>query len=289
MQWEHIVPNKEVYKKFFKNKNVISCFNFSDGLSTLPNFQEFIPVWELSKKYKKTKDYLIVNGQTGDFITGGHIPEKLFLKNAKFDNLIDEILKDHFSLWKNKVNNERFNILVKNLIIKIQSQFNGNNEITNLADLYEIWEYKERQVKFIVQGQRIYDYFGFDWYLPFWDGDFVRFWSKIPLEFRKNKSLYNQFLNSWNFNGLFSDYKPTIKAYDGFPYNLITFLLMGMKIIFGEKIRNRVSKYFDYYSRYGKHYHVFDKIEFLKQRHNFRNPISLYQKKWFEHLKIDSK
>ena len=66
-------------------------------------------------------------------------------------------------------------------------------------EFYEIWEFDERQVKFIVQGQRIYDYFGFDWHLPLWDGEFTRFWSEMPLNFRKNKSLYKEYLRSWNY------------------------------------------------------------------------------------------
>ena len=61
-------------------------------------------------------------------------------------------------------------------------------------DIYEIWEYYERQVKFIIQGQRIYDYFGFDWYLPFWDGEAIRFWSEMPLELRKNQYLFKDYL-----------------------------------------------------------------------------------------------
>ena len=75
-----------------------------------------------------------------------------------------------------------------------------NIKTVNKEDIYEIWEYHERQVKFIIQGQRIYDYFDF-WYLPFWDAAVVRFWSEMPIELRKNQYLYKDYLRKGNFAG----------------------------------------------------------------------------------------
>ena len=88
----------------------------------------------------------------------------------------------------------------------------------------------------------------------------------MPLEFRKNQYLFKDYLKKRNFAGLFRDYYPKIKAFESFPYSLITIFLIFFKIIFGEKIRNNISIYFDYFSRYGHHYHFFGLKEFLQKR-----------------------
>ena len=85
-----------------------------------------------------------------------------------------------------KQNSLKTNIMLKSLEKKID-ELRNHKEYRNgkLEDIYEVWEYQERQVKFIIQGQRVYDYFGFDWYLPFWDASVVRFWSEMPIELEK--------------------------------------------------------------------------------------------------------
>ena len=41
----------------------------------------------------------------------------------------------------------------------------------NLADLYEKWEYEERQIKYVVNGQKTYDFLNINWYLPLWESN----------------------------------------------------------------------------------------------------------------------
>ena len=288
VKWKHISTNRSDYYNFFKKTEVMNFFKFADGLNTVPNFQDFLPVLKLKNFLKETKNYLIVNGQTGDFISGGHIPSSIHIKQKSNKKLVTEIFSKHFSLWEQ--NSLKTNIMFKNLENKID-ELRNHKKYRNrkLEDIYEVWEYQERQVKFIIQGQRVYDYFDFDWYLPFWDAAVVRFWSEMPIELRKNQYLYKDYLRKWNFAGLFKDYNPVIRAFDSFPYNLITLILILLRIFLGKKRRNNIARYFDYFSRYGYHYHFFGLIEFLKKRKKIRNPISLYVKKWFEYLGIDEK
>ncbi len=44
------------------------------------------------------RNSIIINGQTGDFITGGHIPKSLIGNKIKKDILFKEIIKKHYSL-----------------------------------------------------------------------------------------------------------------------------------------------------------------------------------------------
>ena len=289
VKWEFINISSNEYKEFYNSSLRKKYTFFSDGLNSVPNYQDLIVIHKLKNNYKNIlKDSVIVNGQTGDFSSGGHIPESLTKTNQSIEILYKEIIKKHYSLWKNLLTPNNISILKKKIDIVLfnkcfkKSQSESNTKI--LGDLFERWEYEERQIKFIVNGQRAYDFFELDWYLPLWDGNFVKFWSKVPLELRFNQKLYKMYLEQWNFMNLFKDFRPTIRSWN----NYLNFTILPISILLGKlvgkKKRDRYIRYFDYFSRYGNHYHSFGFKTFLYNIHKMRNPISLYTVSWLSEL-----
>ena len=59
------IPNSEVYRQFIQN----NC----DGCAT-PTIQGLLAIDKLLKVNFIDKQDIIINGNSGDFITGGHIP-----------------------------------------------------------------------------------------------------------------------------------------------------------------------------------------------------------------------
>ena len=41
---------------------------------------------------------------------------------------------------------------------------------------------------------RLYEFFGHNWWLPFWDRRFIEFWFTVPVEQKKNKLFYDRFV-----------------------------------------------------------------------------------------------
>ena len=60
------------------------------------------------------------------------------------------------------------------------------------AAAYEDWVWREDQAKFVTNGARVYDYWGYDWWLPFADKEVVDFWTQVPYSERVDKVLYNR-------------------------------------------------------------------------------------------------
>ena len=188
IHWRFFPVKRSDMKFFFHSQERIDYWNFSDNLSSLPNFQDLIPLWLLKIRNNLDKDVVIVNGQTGDFISGGHIPKALMeCSNINYkDCLLNAIIDKHFSLWNSLKTKQNINKL-KELI---QSKLNLNETMKRdeAIAFYEKWEYQERQSKYVVNGQRNYEFLGVDWALPLWDKEFVEFWKKVPydLKFKQN-------------------------------------------------------------------------------------------------------
>jgi len=54
----------------------------------------------------------------------------------------------------------------------------------------EHYDLHQRQVKFIVNSVRAYEWFGYEWRLPFWDREVMEFWAGMPLELRMHRRLF---------------------------------------------------------------------------------------------------
>ena len=251
-----------------------------------------MPIYKLKKEGRLSVDTIIVNGQSGDFNSGGHIPESLMSHEATLNHLLLELMKKHYSLW-GKLLTENNTIKIHENITKhlINAEKNSiNNDLTSddLANLYERWEFEERQTKYIVNGQRVYDYFSLNWQLPLWDGEFVRFWCDVPVELRYKQKLYRKYLASWNYKALFKEFNPTISAWSKKASFAIVPLSLLLRLTLGRERRDYLIKYFDYISRYGNHYHSFGLKTFAENIHEIKNPFSLYTMSWLCELGLSS-
>ena len=195
-EWIFIKYDKNLWKKYWKDRQRLKYQIWASGFSSIPGIQEFPAIHFLKYNNIVPQDALFVPGHTGDFISGKHLPS--FNKDEKFinNNILAEIIFDKyysniplFNLQNNKK---------KYWCKKILKSFNTINtkDLISLCNGFESWDWKERQSKFIVNSLRTYEYFGFDWWLPLWDKEFVDFWKGISLKYRYNQKLYKVYLNS---------------------------------------------------------------------------------------------
>ena len=68
--------------------------------------------------------------------------------------------------------------------------------------IYEFLEFQDRQCKYVITGQRIYEFLGLDWRLPLWDGDYLDFWQGVPLSAKAGQRLYRATLAERNWGGV---------------------------------------------------------------------------------------
>ena len=179
----------------------------ADSLCAVPFPQDLHAMRTLLDNGYASHDAVVVNGQTGDYITGNHVPAVLFnpgqgSEQDRWKRIFDALVAKHYSLWdclKTPANLDRVD---RGLREDLAEDGVALGEPEHDYAIYEYSEYQNRQAKYVVNGQRIYDFLGFDWRLPLWDRDFVDFWEAVPLEHKRRQTLYCETLMELNWGGV---------------------------------------------------------------------------------------
>ncbi len=162
---------------------------------SLPHAQDWLAIRELLSTGQITSSSVIVPGHSGDFVAGSHIPKFVF-KSAKHseESLHQTLVDQHLSnAPKNGMKLAEEKVMSERLSDRIRIPFDSSD--VGFANLYELWDWQERQAKYIVNSVRVYDQFGLGWWMPLWDREFVKFWHDVPLTLRKERAWFNSWID----------------------------------------------------------------------------------------------
>jgi asparagine synthase (glutamine-hydrolysing) len=203
-KWHLVKHNRKMLYGLFHSKEMETYQRYAGNLISLPHIQDFFALYYLKNNHVISKDSVIVPGHTG-MICGGCLPDIFDLKiGLSIDKVSQYCLNRHYNLWKRSDGRvpERFIEYIKE-----STNFTNikNNEDT--ADFIEIFDFNERQAKFIVNSVRAYEYHNFEWALPLCDLELMNYFIKIPLDKRIKKSFYTIIFAK----NMFTNYVPEIK------------------------------------------------------------------------------
>ncbi|MBI5558046.1 MAG: hypothetical protein HY885_10435 [Deltaproteobacteria bacterium] len=273
VKWLFIPYTHQVTRKRFREEKRKEYFAYADGLCSVPFLSDYYALAHLREKKIIDPDAVIINGQSGDFITGGHIPEFRGQGEVNWRNfLVESIINKHFSLWSDLKSKENIGWAERRLADHFGA-FPEPKGPQDVADLFEHWEWQERQSKYVVNGQRAFEFFGYDWRLPLWSDQYFDFWQKVPWQHKMNQSLYKKYLRKKDPMGVFSMELP---AYYVSPRYLLLFsLLVSIAARFNRQsklvLENRFLKYFMYY---GPFYSYLTYRQYLNHSDYHRNVVS---------------
>ena len=202
--WLQIPSQTRKLRNLYQSKQRKGYTDYAYGGHAVPVWLDFEAVTWLVQNNHLTKDAIIINGYSGDFIFGGHIPEKLTY-DPSVETLVNSLLAKHCSHFKSNVLSKTYQTIKDNLVVDLKDHAGENPSLNSLCTFLEHWDWQERQVKAVVNGQRLYEYYNLDWLLPLWDRSLVDFSQTIPLPLRVNQKLHIQYLRDYDFMGLFKD------------------------------------------------------------------------------------
>lgn len=192
----HLIPyDRAEIRRFFQGETARDYFQFADRPDAMPFIQDVPALERLLAETDVPSDAHFVNGQSGDFIAGNHIPDGLDQTARSFQ---DAIMAKHFDFWKHlksPSNTARIQIAIDEELASLSSE-------ARAFIRYERFEYDTRQSKYVVAGQRAYEFYGFNWRLPFWDARLVKFWRRMPLAAKSHRYLFRTSMEAANWGGV---------------------------------------------------------------------------------------
>ena len=183
---------------------------YADSFTAIPFPQDYLALITLRDRGDLPADTLVVNGQSGDFTSGNHIPKSLIRHNggsdeARMARILDALVVKHFKHWSELATAERMARIRSLLASEITAVGGLPENPENDFGVYEYGEFVDRQAKYVINGQRLYEYLGLDWRLPLWERPNLDFWERAPLSAKANQSLYREVLERDNWGGVWRD------------------------------------------------------------------------------------
>ena len=196
LRWHFVEYSETLWCHWYGSKEKKAFVPVGSGWSSVPHMQDWPAIQELMSQGVLDRDAVIVPGHSGDFVAGSHLwGFDLSAGGGQTKKeLVHAIMKKHYCLrrWSSRA------IHLENWSQRILSNIKDPNVSTavELANRFEEWDWQERQAKFVVNSVRVYDFWGFDWWMPLWDVGFLTFWEQVPLQLRLNRKWYPAFVQS---------------------------------------------------------------------------------------------
>ncbi len=278
--WEFFPTDKATAHSFFHSDRRRKFWAFADGLHVVPNLHGMFALESLDRKRKIKPGDVIINGQSGDFISGQHIPD-LPQDTGLMAFLFQSLIQKHYNMRDRLLKDENAVKTIENRIKSVLGERIDPSDEQEFAKAYELWEWQERQVKRVVNGQMNYDWFGLSWELPLWETEYLHFWQSIPLSHKKGRRLFVNYLQKKNFFDVFRNFKPFMSRWPR-GRTVIQHTGRGLKVLFGEKVSKYWYKKLDRFSQYGYLYDCIPTDRIRKNYLNYKGPLAYFTDIWLD-------
>jgi len=278
----------ETERKFYKSKIFKKYLNFSNMHHSVQYFQGISTLNRMRKKNLIKKDAIIITGNGGDYISGLHLSGFLKQKIKGKKNIYDYILDRHFNLWNNKDFSLRkeITLLIQNQKKIYEKKFAKK---LNFNDFYELYEYDNRQSKYVVNINRVAEFFGFGWRMPLLDKRFINFWNYVPDKFKIDQKLYVDAINAYKPGNVWGNIIPVNeKKVHPISIRYLRNIFKLFFILFGKKSKDYWHKfdikYFYYFYDVTRMVCLYSYREYINSKNNSDGlcHVSIQSKKYLE-------
>lgn len=271
--WLFLPSKPKTARRLFASDLRKAYTNYAWGCSAVPSYLDFEGIYHLKQNKSVDDNCFIVNGQSGDYLSGGHIPLRLY-QNPTEEQLVTMLIDKHASLWAQLKTEKNINLLREKIIATKPAVETSLNAVDYYCSWYEHWEWQERQPKAVINGQRVYEYFNLHWMLPLWENELLDFWRTVPIEQKIKQRLFIKYITQYNYKNVFSRLRDP--AHIWVPkYRWIPLCAGLIGLCSNRDRKNRYYKRMYYYSTDNGQYAFLGRKYYLQHYQQARNFVSL--------------
>lgn len=195
LRWEFAPYSEEQWRQWFSSDERRRYYPVADNLCSLPVLQDWPAVWQLKERGALPADTVIVPGYSADAFPASRKTTgaaAVYSDSGLDAATVYAAIYDYtYHLWQWDKRQGATRELVDR---RIAAAIGDLSPFSRSAYAVEAWGIQERQAKFITNAVRVYEYWGYDWWLPLWDRAFVDFWMKVPSRHRVLRRFSRDFI-----------------------------------------------------------------------------------------------
>lgn len=287
MQWHMLPAHSQTARALYQSPARAEYERLVHGYYRIPSYVEFEAIHLLKESGLTQDGSFIINGQSGDFIAGDHIPAALFENdNPTKETLLNYAFHKHFSMWtplKTPKNTKAIQDFIQELLLPNDTTLTAKE---NLIRQYESFEWQERQCKMVVNSAHVYDFFGYNWVMPLWHSDIMDFFVSLPFELKYGRKLFLDYFKAYNYRGVFDIPRAQVRTWQPHEYWVIL-AAKAVEIFKGEHGKADFYKKMAYYGHAKNQYSLFGKEMYDAHYKDIRNMISLAIYDFLENHNLD--
>lgn len=191
VKWIFIEYNNKRWRKLV-SEGILEkyCLANRQG-GAVPHVQDLLAVYELKKRHLVDDDAVFLPGHGGGVVDGGDLPLSKFFECKSYSGeYIGHVL---FSRVFRSIPDSRYEELkTKGYLDSCSDQSDRVSALNHYFDKYIC----DRPSKYIGNSVRVFEFFGYEWYMPLWSNELLEYWSTVPIDDKADKRFMLQCLYS---------------------------------------------------------------------------------------------
>ncbi len=193
--WKFIPYSNQAWRRWYESKEWEAYARFASNLSSTPHIQDWPAVWVMKERQLIPDDSIFVPGHMPiPSDNSHHLPlEWLRADRIGVEELAIKICDEYCTLqdWSREKT-----IIQPKLIGRIKKVLQSPTTLTpeQAIGYFDRWWWEGSETKFIINSLRVYEFWGYQWWLPLWDVEFARFWRTLPFHFRFKRQFQTAYI-----------------------------------------------------------------------------------------------
>ena len=199
VRWEFVPYSNAAWRKWHDSEEWKRYSQMADGLASVPHLQDWPAVFELRKQELIPQDAVFVPGNLAYSSMVFNIQPVRYplvcskTRVVKQKEILGSIHRAFYPMrdWARQSVDLKRQVDEKILRL-LGSRPSYTPEEANSA--YSWWWWQGFESRFVTNAVRVYEFWGYEWWLPLWDLEIARFWSRVPMIHRLGKRLQRSHL-----------------------------------------------------------------------------------------------